>query len=761
MPLTTRPELGLTAADTALRYPSVAKPPAGAPNVVVIVLDDLGFGQLGCFGSDIDTPNIDRLAAGGLRYNRFHVTALCSPTRASLLTGRNHHAVGMGFLADIPLAFPGYTARIPKTAAPLPRILRDAGYSTFAVGKWHLVPRGERSPAGPFDRWPLGMGFDRFYGFLQGDTNQWTPNLVSDNHYVDPPARPDDGYHLTEDLAKTAIRLVHDQRYAAPGKPFLLYFALGAMHAPHHVPTEWVAPYQGRFDVGWDRWREEVFARQLDIGVVPPGTVLTERPPWVTAWADLSPNARRMHARAHEVYAGFLTHTDAQIGCLVAALDRIGALENTVILLLSDNGASAEGGQHGTFNEHRFSSRLPETVEGNVARLDEWGGFRSYNHYSWGWAWAGNTPFRLWKRYTWLGGVRTPLVVHWPAGIGARGAIRSQFCHVADLAPTVLDLCGVEVPDVVDGVSQQPLDGATLRSTFSDEDMPAPRQVQYFEMLGSRAIVKGRWKATTDHVSNGVVDEEQLMLGSRSFSSDHWALYNLDEDFSEAVDVSAEHPEVVRQLQELWLAEAGRNQVMPMADGLTDRFGAMIPSDYPSANRAVFHPGGSPIAEDAIPFLGLGFEMGVEADVPPGGAEGVLFAFGDWNGGYALYGRDGVLRFTFCPAGEPVTASADRVVPPGRHRISAAFRPGEGPGGEFVLACDGEVIGSAAISTSLPIVLQHGGGHLCLGFDRGFPVCDDYTPPSPWQGAIHEMVVETPSFGPPAAADVRSAMHAD
>jgi arylsulfatase A-like enzyme len=757
----TRPELGFTVEDSSPLYPPSRRPATSAPNVVVIVFDDMGFAQLGCFGSDMDTPNIDRLAANGLRYNRFHVTALCSPTRASLITGRNHHAVGMGFLVDTPLAFPGYTGRIPKSASTLPRTLRDAGYNTMAVGKWHLLPRGERSPAGPFDRWPLGMGFEQYYGFLQGDTNHWTPNLVSGNSYVDAPARPEEGYHLTEDLADSAIRMVTDQHQAAPGKPFFLYFALGAMHAPHHVAEEWVRPYRGRFDKGWDRWRQDVFARQVEGGIVPPDTVLTERPSWVTGWDELSPDARRMHTRAHEVYAGFLSHTDAQIGRLLAALEQMGELDNTVVVLLSDNGASAEGGRHGTVNEHRFSARLPETVEENVSRLDDWGGFRSYNHYSWGWAWAGNTPLRLWKRYAWLGGTRTPLIVSWPAGIRSRGEIRSQFCHAVDVLPTILDVCGIEPPEVVDGISQQPIDGASFASSFDDAEAPALRRTQYFEMLGSRSIVSGKWKATTDHVSQGVADEEELMTGSRSFGSDRWALFDLSDDFSESVDVSAEHPEVLRRLQELWLLEAGRNNVMPMSDGLTNRIGAMIPSEYPVGSRVVFRPGGSPICDESVPFLSFGFDIAVDTEVPGDGGEGVLFALGDWNGGYAMYVVEGQLHFTFCPAGEAVTVkSADRI-PTGRHRLSVAFTPGEGTTGEFVLSCDDSVIGSAHITTSLPPALQHGGTHLCIGYDRGFPVCDDYQPPFPWRGTIHDVTVETPDLSRSNPADVRAALHSD
>ena len=527
---------------------SLPRPADSAPNVVLIVLDDLGFGQLGCFGSGIATPHIDGLADRGLRYNHFHVTSLCSPTRACLLTGRNHHAVGMGFLTDLPMAFPGYTGRVPKSAATLPRLLRDAGYNTMAVGKWHLVPGGERSYAGPFDRWPLGYGFERYYGFLQGDTNHWSPHLVRDNTYVEPPRTPAEGYHLTEDLADNAIRYVNEQHQAAPDRPFFLYFALGAMHAPHHVAPEWIEPYRGAFDQGWERRREAVFARQLDAGVVPEGTTLSERPSWIQAWDTLSPDAQRMLARQQEVFAGFLSHTDAQIGRVLDELEALGILDNTLVMLVSDNGASGEGGALGTFNEHRFTEHIPETVEQNLEWSDELGGIRSYPHYSWGWAWAGNTPLRLWKRYTWLGGTRTPLIVHWPAGTTARGEMRTQFVHAIDLMPTVLDACGVVAPAVVDGVTQQPIDGATIRATFDDPTAPDPRTVQYFEMLGSRSIVADGWKATTDHVSKGVMDEERLMEGSRAFADDEWALFRLADDFSECHDLAAEHPDVLDAL---------------------------------------------------------------------------------------------------------------------------------------------------------------------------------------------------------------------
>jgi len=737
--------------------------PRGSPNVVAIVLDDTGFAQLGCFGSDIATPNIDALARRGLRYNSFHVTALCSPTRASFLTGRNHHAVGMGFLTDIPMGYPGYSARIPRSAATLARLLRDAGYATSAIGKWHLVPRFQRSVAGPFDHWPLGLGFEHFYGFLHGDANHWSPNLVADNHYVDPPARPEDGYHLTEDLADRAIRSVLDLQQAAPGKPFFLYFALGAMHAPHHVAPEWVAPYRGAFDGGWDVWRQGIFARQLAAGVVPDGTVLTPRPTWVQGWNELSADERRMHAREQEVFAGFLTHTDAQIGRLIEFLRSSGTLEDTLVLLFSDNGASAEGGRAGSVNEHRFTARISESVTDNLAAIDDWGGFKTYNHYSWAWAWAGNTPFRLWKRYTWLGGTRTPLIVHWPKRIPAGGGIRRQFAHVIDLMPTVLDALGLEVPDAVDGVTQQRVDGASLLATFTDPDAEAPRDIQYFEMLGSRSIVHGSWKATTDHISTGVLDEEELALGSRDFASDRWELFDLAADFSESTDVSDAHPDVGRRLQDLWLAEAGRNGVLPVDDSFIYRIRAIVPPIWPPERDATFVPAGSPISDESIPLLFGGFRFTADVDIPAGPDPiGVLFALGDWNGGYALFVDAGHLVFCFSRAGELLEAAAEVPVASGRQSLGVSYVLGPDHAGTFSVLHGETVVGRTRFVGVLPVALQHGGAALRLGHDSGFPVSPRYTVPAHFTGTLHSVRLDTPGAPPlDPVAEVRAALHGD
>ena len=756
--MTPRARIGRTIAQSEPAFSPRPKPKAGAPNVVMVVLDDLGFAQLGCFGSDIATPAIDRLAAGGLRYNRFHVTALCSPTRACLLTGRNHHAVGMGFLTDVPIGFPGYDGRIPRSAGTLPRLLREAGYATIAIGKWHLAPRWEQSAAGPFERWPLGLGFERYYGFLNGDTNQWTPELVCDNRFIEPPRSPEDGYHLTEDLADQAIRAVQDLHQAAPEKPFFLYFATGAAHAPHQAPSTWIERYRGRFDDGWEALRDRVFARQLELGVVPRGTTLPDRPAWVDAWATLPDEHRRLFARQMEVFAGFVSHADHHIGRVADFLARIGRLDDTLVVVLSDNGTSAEGGPIGSFNEHRFTHDLVDDIGDTLARVGDLGGHRAYNHYAWGWAWAGNTPMRLWKRYTWLGGVRTPLVLHWPRGVAARGELRDQFCHAVDLLPTILDAAGVAAPAILDGVGQQPIDGASLLPTFSKPTAPAPRSTQYFEMLGSRSIYHLGWKATTDHVGTQLTVERERVQGSLDFDTDHWALFDLGADFAEAIDVAAEHPERVRQLVELWWAEAGRNQVLPLDDSFMGRASALEPPPSPPRFRTVLWPGGGGVSEDTL-FLAAGFRAIAEVDVPPDGVEGVLCALGDWSNGWALYVLNGRLVATINLFGVVDRVATPEPVPTGRHRLGVDVRSG-GRGCELSVTIDGAAVATGRLGRSLPFRWQIGGGGLLIGRDAGFPVCDDYRPPFPFTGTLHEVTIELPGLAPrDPANEVALALH--
>jgi len=712
----------------------------GSPNVLLILFDDLGFGQFGCYGSPIATPHIDALAAGGLRYNRFHVTALCSPSRAALLTGRNHHRSGVGFLVDIPLDAPGYHARRPPTMGTLPQHLVANGYSAWAVGKWHLAPTGSRSNAGPFEMWPLGWGFERYYGFLRGDTNQWAPELVQDNHYVEAPRSYTEGYHVSEDLAERMIGNIRDQRQATPGKPFFGYLAFGAMHAPHQVAREWVEPYRGRFDAGWEALREETFARQVAEGIVPPTAQLTPRPSWVPAWDSLSAEERRLFTTMQETYAGFLTHTDAQIGRVIEHLRATGDLDNTIVMVMSDNGASAEGGTLGTFNEHRFTSRFPESVERSLQWADDWGGVDTFSHYSWGWAWAGNTPFRLWKRYAWLGGTRSPLVVHWPRGIADAGAVRGQVSHIVDLLPTVLDACGVVPADTLGGVAQESLDGASLLPSFTAADAPDPREVQYFEMLGSRALIRGRWKATTDHVSSGVADEERLLEGSRDFAADRWCLFSLDDDFSEAVDVADEHPELVAEMAALWDREAARNGVLPLKDDLRAEGVEVLQPPYPANRRMTYHPDGGPVSDDLMPLLAFGGETSAVVTVPEGGGEGVIFEIGDWNSGLAMVLLAGRVVVAVSNSGETGRVEVAAPLAAGEHTIGAEFR--HLPPWTLTVSVDGEVVGETAIPYGLPITWQHGGAMLSLGRGRGLPVEHTYTNPFPFNGEVHHVTFD-------------------
>lgn len=728
-----RAPIGRTLGEVTPEFHVPRRPRAGAPNVVVIVLDDLGFADFGCYGSTIATPNVDALAKNGLRYNRFHVTAMCSATRSCLLTGRNHHAVGMGALANVPLGFPGYNSRIPKSAGTLPRILRDAGYSTFAVGKWHLAPQYETTPAGPFERWPLGMGFERYYGFLGGMEDQWAPNLVRDNGFVDPPQLSQDPVHLTEDLTSQAIRFVQDQQQAVPGKPFFLYCAPGAMHFPHQVPAAWVTPYEGRFAEGWEIARKNAFDRQVQMGLVPADTVLTERPPWVAKWSGLSSDERRLYSRMMEVYAGFLTHTDAQIGRLMNFLARQGVLDNTLVMVCSDNGASADGGPHGFLSwDGMFGVN---EIAPMLERIGDIGGPDAYNHYAWGWAWAGNTPFKLWKEYTWLGGVRVPLIIQWPAGIASEhhGEVRGQFCHAIDLMPTILDVADIEPPEVLDGVSQRPIDGATALGTFGDPDHPSPREMQYFEMLGSRAMYHNGWKATTNRVVYFPAQRE-LVQGSHHLDTDEWSLFHVAEDFSEARDLAAEHPEVLRQLVDLWWYEAGRNQVLPLTeDGIT-RAAAIDGSVSRSRSRYIWLEGGGPIVITSA--LAGGFRL--TADIETSGdraPSGVVCAQGYRHGGWwALYVSNGLLTAMFNFDGREQIVVADDVVYAGRHTVGITYHPGTSDIGTTTIDLDGRDVATGPARVG-PQQLDQ-----MLVVGRGCEVGRKYCPP--FTGCIHRVVLD-------------------
>ena len=539
--------------------------------------------------------------------------------------------------------------------------------------------------------------------------------------------------------------MVQDQQQGAPGKPFFLYFALGAMHAPHHVAPEWVDPYRGLFDKGWDAWRAELFARQCASGMVPDGTVLTERPEWVQAWDELSSEERRMLARQQEVFAGFLTHTDAQIGRVLSSLENLGALDNTIVMVFSDNGASAEGGKAGSFNEHRFTAHIRESMDENLAHYDDWGGFTTYNHYSWAWAWAGNTPHKLWKRYTWLGGTRTPLIVHWPGRIARPGAMRPQFAHVIDLMPTIMAAAGLDIPDEVDGVAQQPVDGVSLLSALEDPATPELHPTQYFEMMGSRSIYHEGWKATTNHISSGILDEEELAVGSRNFDDDRWELFDLSVDFSEATDRADEEPERLQRLRDLWDAEAQRNNVLPISDGLVDRFGGFIPPIWPRRQRTDVPSRRwsrcRRVGPDAVGRLRHHSRHRCRRD----GAGGVVFALGDWFGGYALYLVGGRAHFTFARAADTLELAMPSGLGAGPHTITVSYAVGEGgAAGRMVLLVDGGEVDETSVEGMLPLAVQHGGAGLRLGWDSGFPVSARYAPPARFSGTVHEVRVDTP-----------------
>lgn len=711
---------------------------ASRPNVVMIVFDDMGFADFGCYGSPIDTPVIDGLARDGLRYNAFHVTPLCSPSRACLLTGRNHHAVDMGFLADAPTDVPGYRASLPDSAGTLARVLRDAGYGTFAVGKWHLAPREQFSPAGPFGGWPLGKGFDRFYGFLHGVGDQWVPDLVRDNSHIDQPLAPEDGYHFTDDITTESIRMIADQRHADPDKPFFLYFAPGATHYPHQAPSEWIEAHRGRFDGGWDAERERRFSRQKDLGVIPAEATLTPRPPWVPAWDQLSHDEQIVFARQMETYAGFLAHTDAQIGRLVEFLELAEVLDDTIFLIVADNGAD------GASNIGRLDFEDEGDIGSMLARLDDFGGFGTDNHYAAGWAWASNTPFRLWKFYTWLGGIRVPLVMHWPAGIAAesRGGIRGQFVHAIDLMPTILDIAGVRPPATIDGVLQQPIDGASIASTLNEAAAPDPRVSQYFEMTGSRSMYADGWKATTDHVIAG---QEHSGGGSESFDTDRWALFDLRSDYSEMYDVSSEHPARVRHLVDLWETEADRNNVYPLNDG----YMRPLPDEAPPfgmttrpRNRYVCFPGTAAIEMPGI-FAGS-FGMAIELDVPGAGVDGVLGAvygrFASWyrpRSVFAVYALAGDLVAVYQDGSERQRLIVGEL-PVGRSTVRVDYEVGDPERGTLAF-----VVGDREVA-----VERTGAGStvarsnlLLVGRDRGFAT-PDYRPPFPFSGTVRRLTVD-------------------
>ncbi|MEZ5167550.1 MAG: arylsulfatase [Acidimicrobiales bacterium] len=721
-------KIGLTLGEsTADRPPDPYR--RGAPNVVLVVLDDCGFGQLGCFGGVIDTPHIDRLAEGGLRYTNFHTTAVCSPTRACALTGRNHHRVGMGMLPDIPLPFPGYTGVMPPEAATLPAILREEGWVTWAIGKWHLSPRDHRGPAGPFHTWPTGVGFDRYYGFLGGEDSQWTPDLVRDQSYVDAPRQPSEGYHFTEDIADEAIRNIRELRLHQPDRPFMMYWATGAPHSPHQVPEPWIEKYAGRFDDGWDVARERILTRQKELGIVPADVELSARPDWVAPWESLGADERRVAARLQEVFAGYLSHTDAQIGRIVDALEAAGELENTVVVVISDNGASGEGGPLGSVNHLAQLNNHFEDVDELIADLDLAGGHRGYNHYPWGWAHAGNTPLRRWKRYTFEGGVRDPLIIAGPGAAQGAGGIRHQYCHAIDLLPTVLDLLDVAMPAAVRGVPQMTLDGVSLAPTITDADAPEVRTSQYYECWGSRALYHEGWKVVTDHVNQLNPYERERMEGSADFRTDHWALVHSAEDYVEAHDLSDQFPDKRDELVERWWQEAERNQVLPLDDAVAARFPFMH-MPYLAYRQRYELGAGERINIHSGPLVGGGFTAVASLRGTLGSATGTICEQGDWIAGWSWVVLDGEVVF-FVHAPERGASGSARRCRGGSATALGLVVQRNGDRLDVVLSADGSEIGSGVIDATLPGIITTNGIWMTVGYSTEFPVADAYAPPFP------------------------------
>ena len=728
--------IGRTFRESEPWWPARRTAPQDRPNVLVILFDDLGFAHLNCYGSSIQTPNINRLAANGLRFSNFHVAALCSPTRASLLTGRNHHTVGMRSIAATNFGYPNVRGAISQHAATMAEMLRDENYATFCVGKWHLTPAAECSSAGPYTDWPLQRGFDRFYGFLSGATDQFYPDLVYDNHQVDQPKTPEEGYHFTEDMVDRSTAFLREHESMFPQQPFFLYFTPGATHTPHHAPRDYIDRYRGKFDVGWDEIRREWYARQLELGIIPEGTELAPRNPGVLPWDDLSPNTQRFMATLQETFAGFLEHTDAQIGRLIAYLDQSGQIDNTIILLTADNGASQEGGAEGISVTARYGPPILDDVDEIQSRLDEIGGPRSSPNYPWGWAQAGNTPLKWYKQNTHGGGVRVPLIVHWPDGVADRGAIRNQFHHVSDMLPTVLETLGTSPPETYRGASQMPVSGTSFAYAFNEADTPTRKSVQYFEMLGHRGIWADGWKAVARHERNS------------PWSDEEWELYHVAEDFSETNNLAETEPERLRQLIDLWWVEAGRFGVLPLDDRGPQQGVLGMPAHRPGGlhEGLVYHytPPIPHMLTEVSPLLELGpWTLDAQIERSDSADEGVIFAGGALTGGISFYLKDNTLHFDYNAFGDISVLDSAVEVPSGACTVGVRM-DGDGPreDGHVTLLIDGEPVAEGDV----PLAIRgYGGCGADIGCDGLSPVTDSYVAPFAFSGTIQSVdIVVTP-----------------
>ena len=736
--------IGQTYQDSTAAWPKLPAPPVGAPNVVLIMLDDVGFGQTSTFGGPIPTPELDKLATQGLRYTRFHTTAICGPSRAALITGRNHHNAGSGFLAEWATGFPSYNNMIPKTTASVAATLKGNGYATSWFGKNHNTPDWESSVAGPFDRWPTGMGFEYFYGFIGGETHQYYPVLFENTRAVEPQSSPEEGYHLMTDMTDRAINYIQYSKSVAPQKPFFLYFAPGAAHAPHHAPKEWSHKFKGQFDQGWEKVREETYARQLKTGIIPPDTKLTPRPEWVPAWDTLSADQKKLYLRLFENFAGYLAFTDRECGRLIDAVNQLPDADNTMIIyIVGDNGASSEGGPEGTLNEIKALNGFPTPLEDNLKHLDSIGGPDGEPHYPVGWAWSGNAPFQWVKQVApHLGGTRNPMIVTWPARIKDKGGIRTQFTHLIDVVPTILEAAQLPAPKTVDGVEQKPLDGVSFLSTFDSPDARPVRQRQYFEVFSNRAIYDNGWIACAQHTFPWRQD-----YAPGNWDQDKWELYHLDEDFSEANDLAAKMPEKLAEMKAIFDQEARKNHVYPLDDRGTGRIYEAKPSpggSDPKRTRFTYYPGAVRLAETAAPNT-KNKSHSIEADIimPDEGGEGVIVAEGGSSAGFSLYVQDGKLVYHFnwfdenryvITSNEPLPAGKSTV------RFDFGLDSDEGKGGEGVLFINDKQVGNGRIEKIVPG--RFGIDTFGIGMDTGSPVSNTYKPPFAFTGAIQEVRIE-------------------
>jgi arylsulfatase len=755
LPIPDRPRPGLTtydAKDPDTHYPPIEPllPPAGAPNVLIVLIDDVGFGASSAFGGPCQTPTFERLAAAGLRYNRFHTTALCAPTRQALLTGRNHHSVGMGSITETATSAPGNSSLRPNTKAPLALTLKLNGYSTAQFGKCHEVPVWQSSPMGPFDAWPAGGGgFEYFYGFIGGENNQYDPALYEGLTPVEPPKTAEEGYHLTEDLADHAINWVRQQKALMPDKPFFMYFAPGATHAPHHVPKEWADKYKGQFAHGWDRQRELTFAKQKELGVIPPDAELTQRHAEIPAWDEMDPQLKPVLEREMEVYAGFLEHTDYQVSRLIDALEELEVLEDTLVyVIIGDNGASAEGTLQGAFNEMANFNGMAalETPEFMLSKLELFGSPDSYNHYAVGWAWAMDTPYQWTKQVAshW-GGTRTGTIVHWPRGIEEQGGLRSQFCHVIDVAPTILEAAGLPEPVMVNGVTQSPMEGTSMLYSFNDASASERHDLQYFEMFGNRGIYYKGWSAVTKHRTPWVMGAAKLL----PFDEDVWELYDGSKDFSQAHDLAKEMPDKLAALQRLWLIEATKYNVIPLDDRTGERANADLAGrpQLIRGNSQLLFAGMGRLSENSVVSIkNKSFSVTAELELNGNSAEGVIIAQGGKFGGWSLYAKGGKAKFVYNVLGiHEFPVEAEQPLPAGKHQVRMEFAydgGGLAKGGNVTLYYDGSKVGEGRVQFTQAMIFS-ADETTDVGHETGTAVSSDYSPQtSKFSGKIHWVQID-------------------